>query len=211
MAMDFSPFIKIAEKESSADPAHDFLHVQRVYENARLILQSVPADEEVVLTAVLLHELFNYPKGHPDSSRSGDVCAEKAEPYLQELGFPNDKIPFVLDCIRNHSFSKGVVPSTIEGKIVQDADRLDSLGAIGIARCFATCAEMGRPFYDPEDPLSKRRDPDDKQFGVDHFFVKLLHIQDRMHTDEARQIAQQRTRYMEEFLQQFEAEINGTK
>lgn len=207
--MDYTPYMEIAKREAASDPAHDFLHVQRVYENARLILKTQQADEEVVLTAVLLHELFNYPKGHPESHRSGDVCAEKAAVVLREQGFPEEKIPHVLDCIRNHSFSKGAVPDTMEGKIVQDADRLDAIGAIGIARCFATCSAMGRPFYHPADPLAKNRPPNDKEYGIDHFFIKLLRIADGMHTSAAREIVQQRTRFMEQFLRQLELEITG--
>jgi uncharacterized protein len=209
--MDYTPYIEAAKRAASADPAHDFLHVQRVYENARLILQIEEADEEVVLTAILLHELFNYPKGHPESSKSGDVCAEKAEAVLREEGFPESKIPDVLDCIRNHSFSKGVTPSTIEGKIVQDADRLDAIGAIGIARCFATCSEMGRPFYEPNDPLSRKRQPDDKEYGIDHFYIKLLRIADGLHTETVRRIASGRTHFMEQFLARMEAEIQGVQ
>lgn len=209
--MDYTPFIETAKREALTDPAHDFLHVQRVYDNARHILKIEKADEEVVLTAVLLHELFNYPKGHPESYRSGDVCAEKAEEVLGEHSFPSEKIPHVLDCIRNHSFSKGVTPSTIEGKIVQDADRLDAIGAIGIARCFATCQEMGRPFYEQADPMSRNREPNDKLYGIDHFFIKLLNIADRLHTDTARQIAAERTGFMKHYLEQLDAEIKGIK
>ncbi|WP_051330831.1 HD domain-containing protein [Aneurinibacillus terranovensis] len=205
--MDYTPYIETAKREASVDPAHDFLHVQRVYNHAKLLLQTEQADEDVVLVSVLLHELFNYPKGHPESHLSGDVCAERAEVVLHEQGFPAEKIPHVLDCIRNHSFSKGVMPATIEGKLVQDADRLDSLGAIGIARCFATCAEMERPFYEPGDPFSRKRKPNDKEYGLDHFYVKLLKIADRMHTEAGRRIAKERTRFMELYLSQLKQEI----
>jgi uncharacterized protein len=209
--VDYTVFMEIAKARSSDDPAHDYLHVQRVYENARRILQHESADEEVVLTAVLLHELFNYPKHHPESHRSGEICAEIAKGVLEEHGFNREKIPHVLDAIRNHSFSKGVVPTTIEGKIVQDADRLDAIGAIGIARCFATCSSMGRPFYNPEDPLCEHRDPNDKEYGIDHFFTKLFKIAEGMHTETARQIAAQRTEYMRQFLVQLSDELCGQR
>jgi uncharacterized protein len=209
-ALVLQPYREAAQTAALDDPAHDFHHVQRVYENGALLLEKEPsADRDVVLTAILLHELFNYPKGHPDSKLSGDVCAEKAKPLLIEHHFPIGKRELVLDCIRNHSFSKGVVPDHMEGKLVQDADRLDSIGAIGIARCFATSAEMGRPFYHPTDPLARHREPNDKEWGVDHFYNKLLKIEERLHTEAGKQVAHERTRFMEGFLMQLEAEIQG--
>ena len=86
------------------------------------------------------------------------------------------------------------MPETIEGKVLQDADRLDAIGAIGIARCFATCAEMRVPFYNPDDPFCGVREPDDKRWGLDHFYRKLLRIPDGLHTATARAIAKDRNR-----------------
>lgn len=161
----------------------------------------------MVLTAVLLHELFNYPKGHPLSSRSGEVCAERAAAVLLANGFPEPDQPLVLACIRDHSFSKGVRPETLEGQIVQDADRLDAVGAIGIARCFATSAEMRRPFYDPADPFCSQRPPDDKRWGVDHFYTKLLRIAERMNTPTGRRMAESRIAFMRVYLEQLRSEL----
>lgn len=208
MPLDLAPYFDAAQSRSSTDPAHDYLHVQRVFHNAQLILAETPADADVVLVAVLLHELFNYPKGHPDSARSGDVCAEYAATLLEEHAFPVNKRDLVLDCIRNHSFSKGVVPSHWEGKIVQDADRLDSLGAIGIARCFATSQAMQRPFYHEFDPFAENRTPDDKQYGIDHFYVKLLKLADGMHTGLGRRLASDRTYFMRQYLAQLARELS---
>jgi uncharacterized protein len=165
------------------------------------------ADGGVVVPAALLHELFNYPKNHPDSARSGEVCAERARAVLAELGWPAARAERVVACIRVHGFSRGIVPDDLEAKALQDADRLDAIGAIGIARCFATGAVMRQPFYDPADPLCRRREPDDKRFSVDHFFRKLLRIQDGLHTATARRLAEERTRFMEAFLAQLEREI----
>lgn len=144
--MDYEPFWKIAREKASKDPAHDFLHVKRVLKNAEIIVQkiSTDVDMEVIIPAILLHELFNYPKDHPKSRYSGDICAKQAGEILDRLNYPLDKSEKVLDCIRFHSFSRGVVPEHMEGKVVQDADRLDAIGAIGIARLFATCAGMAR-------------------------------------------------------------------
>ena len=116
----------------------------------------------------------------------------------------------IRECIRVHAFSRGLVPETIEGKVLQDADRLDAIGAIGIARCFATCAEMGVPFYQPDDPFCRAREPDDKRWGLDHFYRKLLRIPDGLHTATARAIAGDRIRIMEAFLAQLGRELTTT-
>ena len=199
----------VAEERADPGPAHDFLHVLRVAENARRIGEAEGARLEVVVAAALLHELFNYPKGHPESHRSGDVCAEHAEVVLREEGCPAELIAPICACIRDHAFSKGVVPADLEGKVVQDADRLDAIGAIGIARCMATCAEMKRPFYSPVDPFCRAREPDDKAWGIDHVFKKLLRIPDVLHTSTARAMAEERVAFLRAFLAQLESEISA--
>jgi uncharacterized protein len=195
------------EAATGADPAHDFAHVLRVASNARIVASTEGADVAVVVTAALLHELFNYPKNHPDSARSGDVCADRAASLLREIGFPVDAIEPVAYAIRVHGFSRGIEPDTLEARVLQDADRLDAIGAIGIARCFATCATMQRPFYSPDDPMCRVREPDDKQWGVDHFFRKLLLLHERMHTQTARAMAVRRAEFMKTYLAELEREI----
>lgn len=192
---------------AGAEPAHDALHVARVMASARRIAAAEGADVDVCATAALLHELFNYPKSHPESSRSGDVCAEHAAALLREHGYEDSFINRVAYCIRVHSFSRGIFPETLEAKVLQDADRLDAIGAIGIARCFATSADMKRPFYAPDDPFCRTRAPDDKQWGLDHFYRKLLRIGDGMHTAMARAIAGERIVFMRAFLDQLAREI----
>jgi uncharacterized protein len=188
-------------------PAHDFLHVARVTETARRIGLIERADLDVVVPAALLHELFNYPKGHPLSHLSGQVCAEHAVEVLRQNQCPIHQIDPIRDCIRIHAFSSGVMPETIEGKVLQDADRLDAIGAIGIARCFATCAEIGTPFYNEEDPFCAARTPDDKRWGLDHFYRKLLRIPEGLHTASARAIATDRISIMNAFLAHLGREI----
>ncbi len=192
-----------------ADAAHDWLHVSRVAANARRVALAEGADVTVAVAAALLHELFNYPKGHPDSRRSGEVCAEHAAAVLRAQGWEEAPVEAVAYAIRVHPFSLGVTPATLEAKVLQDADRLDAIGAIGVARCFATCADMRRPFYDPDDPRCERRAPDDKRWGVDHFYTKLLRLEEGMHTAAARALAAERTRFMRDFLDRFAREIDG--
>jgi uncharacterized protein len=189
---------EIARARSGEGPAHDWAHVQRVAGLVRQIVAVEGGRLEVAVGAALLHELFNYPKGHPLSPLSGDRCAEEAEKVLE--GEEPELIRQISYAIRVHPFSRGIVPETLEAKILQDADRLDAIGAIGIARCFATCAEMKRPFYAPDDPFCERRQPDDKLWGVDHFYQKLLKL--TFHTHTARQLAESRFAFMKSFLEQ---------
>lgn len=191
----------------TADPAHDWHHVVRVTTNALRLARTEGADLHVVGAAALCHELFNYPKGHPDSARSGEVCAQHARALLASLDAPTALVEAAAEAIRTHPFSLGETPATLEGKVLQDADRLDALGAIGIARCFATCTTMGRPFYHPDDPFCEGRAPEDKLWGVDHFYRKLLRVGEAMHTTSARDLARQRTAYLEGFLAQLRDEL----
>jgi uncharacterized protein len=207
--MDYEPYLKVAMERAQDDPAHDKLHVQRVFANAKRILQNESADDEIVLTAVLLHELFNYPKNHPLRHESGNVCADHAAVILQEYDFPAHKADAVLHCIRNHSFSSGRKPETLEQAIVQDADRLDAIGAIGVARCFSTCATMQRPFYHEQEPVPIQSEADDQEYGLDHFYKKLFLLAERMHTRTARHLAEERTRFMQLYVNQLVSEIQA--
>jgi uncharacterized protein len=194
-------------RAAEADAAHDALHVRRVMANARRIGAAEGANVDVAVTAALLHELFNYPKDHPDSSRSGDVCADHALELLRAHGWPDDFNDQVAYCIRVHSFSRGIYPETLEARVLQDADRLDAIGAIGVARCFATTATMRRPFYEADDPFCRRRSPEDKLWAVDHFYKKLLRIGEGLHTATARTVAEERLAFLRQFLDQLEREI----
>ncbi|MEO2092469.1 MAG: HD domain-containing protein [bacterium] len=200
----------IARKRAKqAGPAHDFSHVRRVALTASKLALAEAADHEITVAAALLHELFNYPKDHELSHMSGDVCAEQATEVLQGLEFPADRTAAVALCIREHSFSKGVTPTTLESRILQDSDRLDAMGAIGVARWAATCADMQRCFYDSEDPFCESREVDDRSFGVDHFYRKLLKLAEGLHTAAAHELARERLRFMKDFLNQLRGEIQA--
>lgn len=199
-----------AERAAGAEPGHDFLHVKRVTENARRIAEVEGANLAIVLPATLLHELFNYPKNHPESHLSGDVCAEKAREVLTQVGYPVELIEPICYCIRYHSFSRGVVPETLEGKVMQDADRLDAIGAIGIARCFSTGSQMGIPFYNVDDPFCREREPNDKAYSLDHFYRKLLRIPETLHTATGRAMAEERVAFLRRFLDQLRLELDDT-
>ncbi len=195
---------------AAPDPAHDMLHVRRVAALARTISTAEDADATVAIAAALLHELVNLPKDHPESVRSGDLCADAAAELLRSEGVAEDRAAAICACIRDHGFSKGVTPASLETRVLQDADRLDAIGALGVARLFATCNAMRSPFYSEHDPLCRTRAPDDRRFGVDHFFRKLLKIPAGLHTATARALAEPRMRLMNEYLAQLGREIEGT-
>jgi uncharacterized protein len=194
------------------EPAHDFFHVERVVTNALAVARGEGLGDEIVAaaaTAALLHELFTLPKNHPDSSRAGETCAERARELLEREGAPARLVEPVCSAIRDHSFSGGVVPEAVVSRVVQDADRLDAIGAIGLARMWATCADMKRPFYAPDDPFCATRAPDDKAWGLDHVFKKLLAIPARLHTTTARAMAEERVAFLNVYLDQLRREIGG--
>lgn len=202
----------LAERTLEGAPAsHDFSHVLRVVANAERLALAEHADVDVCRTAALLHELVNLPKNHPESHLSGDLCAVEAARVLRERGLPEAFVEAVACCIRDHAFSKGVVPESLEARVLQDADRLDAIGAIGVARCMATSAEMRRPFYSWDDPLASRRELDDKSFALDHFEKKLFRVPERLHTESARRLAERRVAFMQAFVDNLADECFGER
>ncbi|MDF2422148.1 MAG: HD domain-containing protein [Nitrosopumilus sp.] len=189
------------------DPAHDFEHVMRVYKNAQKMCKLEKANEKLVLASALLHDIASYPKSDKRSKLSSIQSAKKSEQILKNFDFSKEEIRIISDAIRDHSFSQNKTPASLEGKILQDADRLDALGAIGIARVFATGGSLKRPFYNIDDPFCKTRTPDDKIWTVDHFFQKLLKLESLMNTKSGKAEAKKRTAVLKEFLKQLKQEI----
>ena len=189
------------------DPAHDFDHIMRVYTNAKKIVKEEKADEKLVLSAALLHDIVSYPKSSKRSKFSSIDSAKKSKIILKKYGFSEKEITIISDAIKDHSFSQNKVPETLEGKILQDADRLDALGAIGIARVFATSGSLNRSFYNIDDPFCTKRNPDDDLWAVDHFFNKLLKLESLMNTRSGKIEAKKRTNVLQEFLKQLKDEI----
>lgn len=179
------------------DPAHDFLHVERVYKIAEKIGKKEKADLSVLLPAVLLHDL------RKPVSRAIPI----ARKILRKLKFEKKRAEKILHAIEAHSFSHGAKAKSLEAKILQDADRLDALGAIGIARCFAFGATMGRQFYSEKDTFCSTRAPNDSRYTLDHFYKKLLTLKQKLHTKTAKKIAAKRHKFLLEFLKELESEL----
>lgn len=191
------------------DPAHDWAHVGRVAATAKKLAEQENADISCTLAAVYCHDLVNLPKNHPDRSKASTLAAEKASPLLKQSGFNSEEIDLIKRAVIEHSFSKGLKPSSLEAAIVQDADRLDALGSIGILRCAAVSIQMKGKFYDPSDPLAKSRELDDKSFMLDHYFVKLFKLPEIMNTKAGKAEGEKRVKFMREFVAQFLNEIKA--
>jgi len=196
------------KKIMDGDSAHDFEHVMRVYKNAKKICKEEKANEKLILSAALLHDIVSYPKSDKRSKMSSLESAKKSTQILKKYDFSKEEIMIISDAICDHSFSQNKVPKTLEGKILQDADRLDALGAIGIARVFATGGSLKRPFYNLDDPFCKTRIPDDKIWSIDHFFQKLLKLESLMNTKSGKVEAKRRTRVLKEFLNHLKQELS---
>src|SRR5213593_711918 len=199
---------KVIKLLDGRDSAHDFQHIKRVYKNAEVIGRREGADMKILLSAALLHDLVVYPKGSAKTSKSADDSADIAEKWLRSYGYPQGKIEKICYCIRTHSYSKRLTPSSLEGKILQDADRLDALGAIGIARTFSVGGSESRLFYNPDDPFWKSgRELNDRDWTLDHFQTKLLKLNRSMHTKTGKEMAQERVKFMELFIKQLQNEL----
>jgi len=193
--------------EPSEDGAHDLSHLQRVWHNARTIHAQEGGDLEVLLAAVLLHDCVAVEKNSPLCSQASRLAAEKASAVLADLNWSGANISAVAHAIEAHSFSANIPATSLEAQIMQDADRLDSLGLLGVARTFYVAGRMGSALYDPLDPQAQHRDYDDKRFCLDHFQTKLLHLADGFQTPTGRHMAQIRHERLKSFMEQFEEEI----
>ncbi|MDB9721706.1 HD domain-containing protein [Nitrosopumilus sp.] len=189
------------------DPAHDFEHVMRVYNNAEKISKKEKANQKLILSAALLHDIVSYPKSSKRSKLSSIESAKKSKLILKKYEFTDEEINIVSNAIADHSFSQNKISQSLEGKILQDADRLDALGAIGIARVFATSGSLNRPFYNLDDPFCAKRNPDDNLWAVDHFFNKLLKLEFMMNTKSGKIEAKKRTKVLRTFLKELKNEV----
>lgn len=194
----------IAMSAVADDGAHDLQHLHRVWHSAQQLLRHYPqADALVVMVACYLHDLVNLPKNDPQRHLASRASARVASDKLAALGFPAELLNAVAHAIEAHSFSAALPANSIEAKIVQDADRLDALGAIGLARLFYTAGRMGIALADGADPLARQRAPDDRTFALDHIEQKLATLPGAMQTAAARALAAERMAALTAFRQQF--------
>jgi uncharacterized protein len=196
---------KTAEQGPS-DPGHDLAHFLRVaFWTLKIAGTQVEAREAIA--AALLHDIINVPKNSPLRKEASRLCAEEAEKVLPQYGFSAEAIARISEAIRCHSFSRGEVPTTPLAKALQDADRLEALGSIGIMRCISIGARMNGEYFDSTDPWAKERALDDARYSIDHFFVKLLKLPESMTTDAGRVEAKRRAETMRVFLERLGEEL----
>jgi len=192
------------------DGSHDRSHLLRVWQNATSIADREAGCDRAVLTAaVILHDCVAVEKNSPLRSQASRLAASRARAILAELDWEAPRIDAAAHAIEAHSFSAGIAPETVEARIVQDADRLDAIGAIGIARCFYVAGRMGSGLYDPVDPPAAHRDLDDRCFALDHFGAKLFKVAENFQTKTGQALAEARTRTMRDFVQALLDEIGG--
>lgn len=185
---------------------HDWGHIERVVTNAQRLADEEGADRLVVELAAWMHDVVNLAKDDARRAMASTKSAEAAGKWL-EGKLNADRIELVCEAIRCHSFSAGLPPESLEAKVVSDADNLDAIGAIGIARVFEVGGASGRPTLASDDPFCRKREPDDSRFTLDHFYTKLLRLGDRFYTDSGRRQAQQRLRFMRQYLETLKAEV----
>ena len=205
--------ISFVKKElANAEGGHDWFHIERVYKNAELISKTEKVDSFVVSLGALLHDVADSKFYNGDET----VGPKKASAFLVSEKVPDDIITHVIKIIENISFKGGNKKQTFfsnELFVVQDADRLDAIGAIGIARSFNYGGYKNRTLYDPEIKPNLNMTPEEYKNStaptINHFYEKLLLLKNKMNTVTGKQIAENRHQYMEGFLEQFYGEWNG--
>ena len=201
----------LGENHTTDDTAHDISHFRRVWMTAQKILANQAVEPLVILTACYFHDIVSLPKNHPERGQSSRLAARKTREILHRdfPDFPPAHYDAVAHAIEAHSFSAGIAPQSLEAKIVQDADRLEALGAIGLARVFAVSGALGVPLFDAHDPFADARTPDDRAFALDHFQTKLLRLPDTMQTEMGRELARHNADFLIQFMAKLSAELQG--
>ena len=200
----------VKQKLYGEGSGHDWFHIERVYNLSKFIAEKENADLFIVEMTSLLHDIDDW-----KFSNDTDTNTTTTENFLASISVPKNDINKIISIIKTMSFKGGVVDSTqnsIEGKVVQDSDRLDAIGAIGIARTFAYGGSKGRQIYDPSiNPIeftSLEQVKNAENHTVNHFYEKLLKLKDLMNTNTAKEIAEKRHKFMENFLEEFYSEWN---
>ncbi|BCP52946.1 phosphohydrolase [Kaistia sp. 32K] len=208
----FAPHEALAESllphaTEGDDGSHDIAHLQRVWKNAATIHAAEGGDGEVLAAATLLHDCVTVEKNDPMRPQASRLAARKAAGILEGLGWDGPRIAAVAHAVEAHSFSAGIAPETLEARILQDADRLDAIGMVGVARCFYIAGRMGSGLYDPRDPQATARPLADARFALDHFDNKLFKLAGGFQTEAGRKLATLRQDRLRRFYDEFLDEI----
>jgi uncharacterized protein len=199
----------LASEPFLRDAAHDLGHILRVARLAHRLAQAEGADVEVCVAAALLHDLVYRPKNHPESPQTAQMAADLVPRWCEKTVGLEARAEAIAAAVASHSWSGGGTPASLEAAVVQDADRLEALGAIGVARVFATGASFGARLWHPEDPWAERRSLDDKAWSLDHFERKLLKLEADMKTPSGRDLAESRQGTMLAYLAALRSELGS--
>ncbi|WP_119419119.1 HD domain-containing protein [Desertibaculum subflavum] len=210
--MSFAPYAALAsallpQVQAATDGAHDLAHLQRVWGNVRAISAEEGGDGEILAAAKLLHDCVGVEKDSPLRAQASRLAAARAADLLRAREWPEDRVAAVAHAIEAHSFSAGIAPTTPEARILQDADRLDAIGMVGVARCFYIAGRMGSALYDAADPEARHRSYDDTRFAIDHFQTKLLGLAAGFQTRSGARLAAERHARLRRFLDEFMQEV----
>ncbi|MBY6187518.1 HD domain-containing protein [Marinobacter hydrocarbonoclasticus] len=192
---------------AGSDGAHDLTHIERVVATATRLGCEARANLDVILPAAWLHDVVLVDKRDPRRSQASVLSADKAVELLAEAGYPSQYLEAIHHAIAAHSWSAGIEPTSLEAQIVQDADRLDALGAIGLSRCLMLGGQWNRALYHDADPLGQSREWDDNQYNLDHLFIKLQHLPGQLRTDAGRAEGERRWAWMQGYLDQLALEL----
>lgn len=203
----------VAARLPPGELAHDRFHIARVYRWALRLAPEAGADPDLAGAAALVHDLVFVAKDSPERASGGERSAAAAPVLLAAAGYGADAIAAIAAAVATSSWSRGLAPAGALGAVLQDADRLDALGALGLMRNLACAQHMARPereagFYHPDDPLHRSARPlDDRAWAADHCFAKLLRLAAGMHTATARAEAARRHAFIEGWLRELETEL----
>lgn len=212
MAHPFVSFEQARAFYTDADSAHDFEHILRVTRMAETLAQAEGADVQVVRAAALLHDIARHDEDHGAIQMDhAEVSANDARAFLLENGAGEAFADAVRDAIRSHRFRGTAQPTTLEAKILFDADKLDSIGAIGVARAYAVCGHLNQKLYSepPDNAVATRQQHNEGHTPVDEYHVKLKHLRERFFTPTAQKIANERDAFMRGFFEQLTREVHG--
>ncbi|WP_034351518.1 HD domain-containing protein [Herbaspirillum sp. GW103] len=213
VAAAFQPFDTLAAQllpyveDDAGDGSHDLSHLLRVWNNARRLQAEEGGELRILVAAVLLHDCVHVEKNSPLRSQASTLSGERAQQILSSLGWAAKDAQGVAHAVQAHSYSAQITPQTLEAKIVQDADRLDAIGAIGVARCFYVAGRMGSGLYEAQDPQAEQRPLQDARYALDHFPAKLFRLQEGFQTAAGAAMAQARQQRMRGFVEQFLSEL----
>lgn len=202
-------FLKI-EMANNSDASHDISHLKRVAQNCKKIQKQEGGNIDILIISSYFHDIISLPKNSPDRHRSSELAAQKTISVLREYfrEIPTYYYEPVADAIRSHSYSANIQAETLEAKILQDADRLDALGAVGLARVFYIAGKLNQKLFDNDDPFALNRPLDDSKYALDHFYNKLLKLPDTLHTHQGKLLARERILILYKYLENLKQELS---